>query len=292
MQGFGSENGHVEEDGCKHICGPVITEEDWRDHKIPIIVIICVLTAMIVGFGISDATIYGQSRDFTSTGDTCPSFPQNLTSYTLKKQLLKQWKWTYNFQEFSGYVNQRCPSVLHDSDIYLGDSLISRSDQKVTSLVGRTYIYDCHGTIIYQVQAHDLFDAIINGLKITVSFQIMSADGSNTVGYVKGRYLIYDHIVIIDSYGNDIAHIDRDLLGLTWTFAVSNTSSPVSDPRVLTKLAAYKSFSEGDNTDGCNNYFWGIAWFFLAIGILLFLWLCRIVWYPCGLGKKCCPTNT
>lgn len=284
------------EDRCKHIC-PLITEDTWNQHKCAIISTIGLAILLVFGLGISVATIAGQSHATTSVDVACPTFPQNLTSYTLEKQIFKQWKWQYNFAEFTGHVNQWCPTVLGgDSEIYLGsdDSLVSHSNQEAVSLVGRTHVYDCHDNLLYQIQSHDPFDAIINGFKILVSYEIMTTDSlgnQKTIGYVKGSYILIDHIYIIDMFGVDVAKIDRDLLGLTCTFTVYNTSSVVTDPRILAKLAAYKSFSEDDSTDGCKSYFWGIVWFLLAVAIGLFLWICYVSWFKCGLHKLCCDAS-
>ena len=288
MESFGSPAG---EDKCKRVCS-CIDEGTWNLYKFQIVFVIGVLVTVVVGLGISDAVIYGQSKKFTPDGDDCPMFPANLTSYTLDKQLLKQWKWQYNFPEFQGFAQKRCPTVTGgDVDVYLhGDeinNLVVRSNQEVSSLVGRTYVYDCHGNVLYQVQAHNVFDAIINGLKISVSYQIMSADGTQTLGYVSGDYILIDDINVIDTYGTVVANIQRDILGIKWSFSAYNTSSIVSDPRILTKLAMYKSFSEDDSTDGCNSYFWGIAWLFLALGIALICWITFVSFKAMYPNKSC-----
>ena len=61
---------------------------------------------------------------------------------------------------------------------------------------------------------------------------------------------------------------------------VSNHEHPVGDPLLLQILAGKTSFSDGDNddTDICNNYFWILAWTFLAVGILIFLGICVLVY--------------
>ncbi|AYV81838.1 MAG: hypothetical protein Harvfovirus67_8 [Harvfovirus sp.] len=283
------------EDACTGVCDPIIDEGCFRSDPYTISAVFAFLAAIIIGLSISEAVIYGNSRSFTSTSHTCPQFPQNLTSYQLNKELLDQWHWTYSFTPFSGDVKLRCPSARSDSDIHLGSDLAARTDQKILSLVTQTYIYDCHGTTLFQIQARDPFQTIINGLSIIVSYVIYNADASQIIGYTKGTYLLLDSITVIDQYGSNIAEIDRTItssLLWQWRVTITNTTSPVSNPLILIPLASYRSWTDNsDSTDGCNSYFFGVGWTLFAITCLIFLWLCRIIWFKCSLKQKCCPKD-
>ena len=189
---------------------------------------------ILIGFSISELVIYKKSNKYLSSDTKCPIFPNNLTYWQADKIIEDQWNWKYsknNIFDNNNYkltIQQVCPSVTHDADIYLNGIFISRSDGKIITLTSTTYIRDCHKNLIYIVKASDIAQMIINKNKIFVNKQIEDNNG-NIIGYFKGKdYFIDNEISIINKNGNQISTITRNKLSLTWSwkFNIYNNSSP------------------------------------------------------------------
>lgn len=250
------------------------------------------LLVTIIAFGIYEAVTYSHGTSY-STSD-CPTFPSNLTYYTATKDILSQYHWTYNFDQFSGSIYQKCPTINHDAKVELGGNVVALSDGKTFTTVSTNYIRDCKGNVLYKCRTGSTFDTIINQNKIQVSFELRDASGNNILAYVDGTHFFTDDIEMHDANtGNVVAKMYRNTLSIhwKWEFTIYNQSHPASDPRVLTLLAGKKAFSDDDNnTDICNQMFWTIAYIFLAIGIILFCVLCVLFYLFFETIKEWCQT--
>jgi len=260
-----------------------------NNTQIYIIVGIAIFLAML-SFGIAEIVIYKKSKETTSPSTSCPVFP-NVTTFSLEKQILSQWHWRYDFSDdLDVNIQQSCPTTTHDSILYIDGQVSAMTDGKFFSTVSKTYIKDCHGNVIYVVRTGDLFETIINSNQILVSYELRD-NNDNIIAYVAGNNFIDNNMDITDIYGNNVANLNRPLssLYLDWTINIYNTSSPGADPRVLTLLAGKKSFSDNSKkTDICNNFFWGVAWTFLAIGIIIFIGIAFICYLSFGEIVRCC----
>jgi len=240
-----------------------------ENHKIIISVII--VFVILLGFGISEVVIYTKGIKFGSS--PCSQFPSNLTYYTATKDILSQWHWRYEFDQFLGSIYQKCPTLTHDARIEIGGTLVAGSDGKVFTVVSQNYILDCTGNKIFQTRTGSAFNTIINQNQIVVSFEVMDMS-DNVIAYVGGTHFFTDIIVLNDIYGNVIAQLYRNTVSIKWVweFTIYNVSHPATDPRLLTLMAGKKSFSDDDDkTDICNSYFWGVVWFFVAVACVIFL---------------------
>lgn len=263
--------------------------------RIVIISMIILVIASIVGFGIFEAVQYSRGRAYLSNSDSCGTFPKNITSFEAEKQIFSQWNWTYKFNGFSGSIKQSCPTTQHDVDVYVNDVLSVRANRKFFSLTQQADLKDCHGNTMYVITAGDAMQAFINGFKIDTTLQLRDSTNDAILAYVKGTHFITNDITLYDTHGNQIAHSYRNTLSFDWKWKITIFQQNVSasDPRVLTVIAGMQSFdpTSDDGTDICNNMFWGIAWTFLAIGIILFCLICYGVFLLIKKYCDCCPDS-
>ena len=255
----------------------------FSDNKYTIGAIVLAVVAL-VGFGISEIAIHSKGTAYSSSD--CPSFPANLTSWTATKQYLSQWNWEYQFDQFDGYIYQKCPTLTHDAKVKLGGALTAVSDGKVFSVLSENYIRDCKGNVLFLCRTGDVFETLINKNKIQVSFELRDSAGATTLAYVAGTHFFSDTIELLDATdanpGTPVATLSRKILAIPWKweFTIHQPNHPASDPRLLSLMAGKKAFSDSDDsTDVCNQYFWGVAYLFLAIAIIIFLGLCFVVYY-------------
>ncbi len=246
---------------------------------IGLFIFIIVLILSIIGLGISEAVIFSEGTNYPS-GD-CGIFPTNITSFSPKKDLTSLWKWTYNFSinNKKGKIQRVCPSLKNeDTNIFYDGHLVARSMGEILSTVSKTHIRDCHGNVIYVVRTGNLFDTIINGNKIYVSYELRDKSEKNILGYVSGTNLINNDIKITSSKtGETVAKLYRNKFSLVWNWDIDiiDPDDEAANPIALSALAGQVSFGENNSgkkhsdNDTCNTYFYVVAYIFLGIGILI-----------------------
>jgi heme/copper-type cytochrome/quinol oxidase subunit 2 len=247
-----------------------------------------VFILILLGFSISVMVIYSDGRAYTSANSECPVYP-NITSAVAKKQLSSQWHWTYKFNEFDGRIQQNCPSQMHDTELYVNDDLVARSDGKLFSTKSKVYINDCHGDRIYTMEAGDVWDAIINSFHIEVSFLLWNADMSEILGYAKGRSWFNDDFEILNTDGQPVASMHRKLFEIPrrWEFHRIVLNAPGADFRVLGIIAGTHAFSDGDDTDMCNSYFYNLSIVLITIWSVILAIILFVILYFCWGIKEC-----
>ena len=122
---------------------------------------------------------------------------------------------------------------------------------------------------------------IINGNKIFVSFELRMGNEGEIVAYADQTNFFSNHIVLRNTKGDKVSELERDLVTAslwTWKIKVLDHDHPAGDPLLLQILAGKTAFSDDDATDICNNYFWILAWVFLAAGILIFFLVCAFAY--------------
>ena len=258
--------------------------------KEKIAVAVCI-ALVVIGFGISVAVIHGEQDYSLSHHEDCPEFP-HLDKFIAEKRLWDQWHWTYKVKEYSGRIEHYCPTVKHDVNVFLEGKFAGRSDGKIVTAVSKTYIKDCHGKIKYTVRTGDIFETIINGNKIFVSFELRMGNEGEVVAYADQTNFFSNHIVLRDKEGNKVSELERDLVTLslwTWVIRVKDHDHSAGDPLLLQILAGKTAFSDDDDaTDICNSYFWTVSWIVLAVVILACIMACAAVYYLVknqGLGR-------
>lgn len=236
---------------------------------------------ILFGLAISVITIYTDNNAVVDSSVACQLFP-NVTSFSLEKQLTKQWHWEYDFNEFNGYVRMKCPTTQYDAALYLNNQLVSFVDGKIVTVVSKAYINDCHGNTIYVTQSADLWQEYINGNKIWVSYLLKDSSGTNILAYVDGNHFWGDSIDIkASSDGHIVANMYKKPLTFTWHFTIYDPFHYASDGRILSLIAIKKSFGVDDkSTDICNSYFSTVSIILIVIAsliglcVLLFIAFC------------------
>jgi len=247
---------------------------------------ICILVGVIIGFGIFEAVTFSNGKALTPSGQACPSFPANLTYFEATKIYLDQYHWTYEFenQNFSGSIQAMCPSTTYDVNVFIGSDLAIRSDATIFSTISTTYINDCHGNTLYVTRTGNAFQTFVNSFQITVTLELRQSVNSPVLGYINGTDWFANNLTMYDINGNPVANLYRDTFSLSWVWKITvyNTSHPGGDPRVLAFIAGNQAFTESNgNTDICNSMFWGLAWTFLTIGIIIVLMIAAGIYKAC-----------
>lgn len=239
------------------------------------------LIIIATGISISSLTIMENGNKYTDSNIACPIV--DINNYTFTKQFWHQWKWLYDLDYDGHYyqIEQKCFSVLHDVNFKKDGQLVSRSDNKIFTLITTANINDCHGNTIYIVDTANYIQELINMNGIWVSACIKNPSG-NIIGYIDSTKFFNEHIQITDYNTKRIAvTMDKNFFSFPWKWniVILDPTSPVSDPRITTLLAGHLSFSNSQNgtTDMCNTYVRDAG-----ITSLVFLILC--VCFFCHVG--------
>lgn len=234
---------------------------------------ICVFT-----FGIHAAVIYDNGKKY-STND-CPTLELcRNCEITLTNKWYDLWHYTFTTGDIS--IEQVCPSANRDVKIYTYGTLYSRSDKKTFTTVSTNYINNCQGDTKYIVQTADIWKTISNLNGITASLLITDPN-NNYLAYVQGTgFFNYDFDIIDYKTGLTIAHMTREFLSIPekWNINIYNNSSPALKSEVLYTIAARQSFIDEDDSDICNQYFWGASITVLTIMCLTACGVCVILFF-------------
>jgi hypothetical protein len=255
-----------------------------------IIMFLALVLLFIVVSGISDSVIYSNYKHITDGSNACPTFPHNITSFSLEKQIFNQQHWRYNIQEFNGYVQLMCPVTQYDAAVYLNDDFAGFIDGKMLSTVSKSYVKDCHGNVLFVTQTADLFHTLINGLDIIVSYLIYNSDESMLLAYVEGEHVFFTDSITFKAASDhhEIATLNRNTLSLSWIWNINilDTTHPAASPLVLSTVAGKRSFSDSYSysngnsnqySDLCNSWFWASAWLDISILGIVFIVFCIVL---------------
>jgi len=231
---------------------------------------------VFIGLGIFDLVVLSANGKWTPTETACPTFP-NLTYYEAKQNLFS-WHATYQFSPFfNGLIQFECASPNLDIRITVDDQFALRTDRKIVSSVSESTIKDCHGNVLFITRTGDTWEMIINSNRIVVSFELRSPAG-DILAYVQGTHFFDDDVIVVGIDGQTVASLHKGWLQIppVWTFTISQSGHPGSDPRVLSVLAGMRHWIGKNNPDNCNRCFWGIAWSWIGLLVLIFLVGCFI----------------
>ncbi len=252
---------------------------------------IFLIAGLIFGLGISVVIIYTERNDYAGKGETCPTVSL-LDRVVAEKKLLKQWHWTYKVQEYNAQFEQYCPTTQHDVNVFVDGKFAMRSDGKIVTTLSTTHILDCHGDVVYTTRTANIFDTIINGNKIFVSFELRSGnEHGDIIAYADQTNFFSNEVKIRDIHGNLIVEMNRNLLTFspyTWEYKFHNQTHPAANILMLMTITGKVSFSDSDDsTDVCNSYFWGVSWFTVAILSAVALVIVVTVGYICICAGEC-----
>ena len=125
-------------------------------------VYLSVASILIIGFGSSSAVIYIKGEKYTD-GGTCPTFPKNITYAQANKIISSQWNWKYRHTNNGTTltIEQKCPTMTHDANIYLDGILAARTEGEIISLTSKVQYQFCHGNLLYIFEASDFGQVIL-----------------------------------------------------------------------------------------------------------------------------------
>ena len=211
---------------------------------------------------IAFGAIYGYQMDSVVRTGPVPSAVlanwNGETTVTLKKQLSSQWNWKY--ADDNREVVQICPSWRHDAAYYANEQLVGTSDAKIASFRQTSYLADL---LVNQIYEAEMFGRRLS--MDTIVFQmIRNATTDSVVAYVAGSTFVNDNFWIVNANGTQMVQMVRNKITISeWEWVFTQTEDNHLPLYVPALIAGHHSFSDGDNTDGCNML--SMAAFYLAI---------------------------
>ena len=106
----------------------------WTRQRIIVWTLIGIVGLAVLGLGISCIVIYDTRNDMYVGGDDpCPKLPDLGDSFTFEKDIWSQWNWQYSMDNNNVEVvfEQYCPTVTHDSNVFVDGEFIGRTDEKL-----------------------------------------------------------------------------------------------------------------------------------------------------------------
>lgn len=239
-------------------------------NRSDIFIIIEILIVCTLALGIYVTYEYFRRDMYEDNSYICGNF-NNITNLTIvKNACLWDWCWHWTYIFTTGYFVQRCPTFQHDISIYNNDSLVIRTDGKLSTSLSKIQIKDCHGDVMYTIKFGDMFQTMINSNKIWTSL-IVKNTKDEIFTYATANIFTAGTIVLYDIYGNSIACISEDITTDDWKWTYDIYNKSLIKMEVLIVITAKLLFSpieeNNDQTDICNK-------FFLGAGITALILLC------------------
>lgn len=214
----------------------------------------------------------------------------NRTSVTFTKELSSQWSWTYS-NEYNKFT-QACDTWAHDGLFFAQDVMVTHYDNKVLTGRDRSYLRNSDGNILYEVESGSAWNALINRIRIMVTYIIYDAN-TNIVGYIDGNSLPYigDNFNIKNIEGEVMLTLIRNKVTLSeWQWIFTQHNNNILPLSLAASIASKISFAvDGDNTDLCNKLFqtsYILIWTFMGGSILaIFGLIYYLVIYKCKNSK-------
>lgn len=204
--------------------------------------------------------LYKHAVPTTDNGKPCGTFLSNVTKFNVRKDGSAQWKSRYSGDGW--YMERACSSMQPALNVYHNNLFSFYATNSETTESSETGLFDCHG---------QLLGKLTPGTRPTTV-----TDAADTiVGFLDPPASVHNYSVVARSMltGLPVAVLSRDVSGLVWTFEILDPTDPATDPGVLSVVAGLVSFSEEWN-DGCNTYFFAVAWAILASSIFLLVGGC------------------
>lgn len=260
---------------------------------------------LALGFGISVIVLFDQGKAYTSRSEDCPVILEPNPApyphlYSSREQILDSiWNWKYRLNDpLSGEIRQVCLSLTHDAELRTGGGhLIARTDGQVWSTISKTYIRDCHGDIVYVLRTGDVFQTLVNGVWIDVSFELRDASQTTVLAYVAGRSFLTESFDLIDARtGVVTASMARNLIDIVveWHYIIRTNAT---EPWLMFILSGRHSFwqegrkDNGQKMDTCNQYVYITGLCVLIVTCILFsLAVTAVVyqWYGWQINEPYC----
>jgi hypothetical protein len=260
------------------------------------LVVVFILVGLLASlFAIKHEQIYG-----IPTTIPCPTLEAE--KFTAREDFVNwfNWNWRYfggNNVGVSRYtapssfvIKQRCPSIEHNAELWIGGIFSGRTEAAHVSKTGNIRILDCHGELLFTYQAKSWGVRANNKLMegIHGSYQLMNSSGS-LAAYIEGDYLFHDDTRILGLNGGEVARIYNTEFEVIpeWKFEIKSPDHPAGSAVVLALIAGQQGFAKRKKLtcasgheckDVCNGYWQGVSMFFLTVfGLLCF----PVVWFSC-----------
>lgn len=268
--------------------------------------ILSFVSIAIIAMDFSIIGIYdAEKNSYSDDGTVCAELSENITSFSVTETwgsaIGVAQHWEFRADQFPGKIIKKCPTLTDDAEVYVNGRLAGKSDGKILSVLSENRIRDCTRKIKYVIKTGSVFDTVINGNKISVSFVMYdNTESKNVLAYVEGSHFFFDEFVLRDPTTNAaITRITSSPLNVIkkWDVVRYNTSHPASSFLVIGSVIGKKSFTEKTNdkdkdkdgnkkNDVCNNYFWVVPW--LNIILLAIVCFCFYQIYDtyCGCIKR------
>ena len=144
--------------------------------------------AIIVGLGIAELAIYVNGTKYTSRNDACPVFPANVSNFTISipivGNIFHQRLYIDNLED--SYIQQSCPTINYDSDLYLHDKLVSRTDTTFFSFDQEFSINSCHSDITFWAKTGGFDETLKNSFKVRVSMRLKNHNQTADLAFIRG----------------------------------------------------------------------------------------------------------
>lgn len=253
---------------------------------------VCAGFILIIGFAISSLVIYAQGTAFPDGGECAlPIEVANLTTASLEKSLISQWRWTYEDDDAALKIRAKCPSVHQDADVFYNDKLIGRTKGKAWNFEGSFDMLDCNGEKFGKWSAGSWSQKVENQWTFQVN-SYLEKDGK-TIAYIKGETFMSDNVEIVDAEsGLLVAQMSRNIISVPWTWEIvrHRPEHPGADWRLLLGIIGKESFATSDDKNCiCNQYFYGLLYSLIAVVSII---ACMVFCACCVGGAAClsmCP---
>ena len=226
-----------------------------------------IITGVLIILGILSSIITIVLMEDKYLDGKCIEIPNITSDIKINHKGSKQWHQSYSglnyiiknntTKSFQLKIQEICSVDMHDihnSNIYFDDTLVARTDN---DNIGddNINIKDCNGNLFASVRK-----ICINRLGQGNIFETLCYSdiyiNNVLVGLMDIDYMKSDDIIIYNEYGYpavNLKHTKYETM-YSWIFDIRNTTSDVTDLRILCGIVSKISFNRNNNNDICNDY--------------------------------------
>lgn len=169
---------------------------------------------------------------------------------TLPQQFMVKRSWTRFYTIFYSVIDDKkynfyknVFSMVGDVTLYQDDKVLSSTSTVIFSWANTIHFFDCNDKKIFTVVESSPFYNL-NG--IDVYYNILDSK-LNKIGSIEHtKYLTTEIILFFDVNNNIIAHVRKDTFSwlTTWDIEIKNSSSEISDLRLIGMFVSHEQFDD------------------------------------------------